>query len=225
MGGDEDQTIPADEFARWPLLSSILGRTQARMGHNSQTEIVSRLSSGLLKAAAEDSFSTINGHKQAMPGYYRVSPNVWSYVANFEYLNLDPLWETNTVVAKVGTVKFEHYGVRVEPAGILKMLPELVPMTPPAPPPEKLPVMAMGPPDAAPLPRGKQLGGAPPKDVWEAVWVDIAARLINGDFDPKQQKDVQVAIEEWGIANNEPISESTAKRHAKLLWQKVKQRS
>lgn len=71
-------------------------------------------------------------------------------------------------------------------------------------------------------PAAKHPGGKPPKQIWEAVWVNIAARLINGDFDPKRQKDVEDAIKDEAQRLGDDVGDATARKHAKYLWDKVK---
>ena len=80
-------------------------------------------------------------------------------------------------------------------------------------------------PQAAQSTPAKHPGGAPAKPIWEAVWIEIAARLYNGDLQPQKQADLEKAIMDIVMILGDECGEATAKRRAKLLWQKIKEGS
>lgn len=186
MSGGDDQGISADEFQRWLLLSTVLEKATPRMSHNAHREIVNRLCNGLLRARAEDSFTTNAGTKRTLPDRSLVSQNVWAAVSQIQYLTLDSLWETNTIIERVGGIKFEHYGARLEPAGVAKMLPEAFPVIPPPAPPspstpwlsDKLPVVNVNQQEDAPSQKGP-----PPSTKALAAWYEAYKLAYTGPAD------------------------------------------
>jgi hypothetical protein len=137
-------SISEKEFSKWPLLSAVLAKVTPRLGHDAHQKVVMRLSKGLLVARAEDSFlAERSGTKIVLPERSMVTKAVWKRVKLTDYQTRDSLWETSTVIETIGRrsngggVRYEHFGVRVDPAGVAKMLPEVLPKVPR--PPARLP--------------------------------------------------------------------------------------
>ena len=85
----------------------------------------------------------------------------------------------------------------------------------------KIPLPPLGVSDAPASPN-KQAGSAPAKLNWELVMAEVAARLYLGDFKPEKQADIEQTMTEIATTFVDEIGEATIRRHAKLLWDKIK---
>jgi hypothetical protein len=195
----------------------------SQVGNSAYGEIVGRLRNSLLFARGQHGFVERGGKKEKFPEYPLIDLAIWEELSTHQYLAYDHLWETGTLQVELRSSysygqpsrKFEFYGVRIAPEGLLDMG-----LQPPSVMALKAAEIAPAPLPAPPPP--KHAGGAPPKEIWEMVWVEIAARLINNDLDPEQQSDIEKAIMEAAERLGDPVGEATARKHAKYLWNKVK---
>jgi hypothetical protein len=194
-------------------------------------ELLRRMGLGIIAVRAKKTLVELNGARSDLGPNRLVHSQVLRIWEAFPRPLTLPIWEKSGMKVPVadgeglpGTARiYDLIGLRLDPKGVNDLLDDLGATDwgrPHVPLPEG--GTAWPSPGNAPLTPPKHAGGAPPKDIWESVWVDIAARLISGDLDPKQQKDIVNAMLDWAVANNETIAEATAKRHAKLLWDKVK---
>jgi hypothetical protein len=133
-------SISEKDFSKWLSLSAVLEKATPRIGHRAHQKIVMHLCKGLLVARAEDSFSAERPDtKTVLPERSMVSTAVWKRVNLTDYQTRDSIWETSTVIETIGRrshgggVKYEHFGVRVDPVGVAKMLAEALPKVPPPP--------------------------------------------------------------------------------------------
>lgn len=138
-------TISEREFSKWLPLSAVLAKAIPKIGQDAQQKVMTRLCKGQLVARAEDSFlAERSDTKIVLPERSIVPTAVWKRVKLTDYQARDSLWETSTVIETIGRrrsngagVRYEHFGVRVDPVGVAKMLPELSRKVPR--PPARLP--------------------------------------------------------------------------------------
>lgn len=60
--------------------------------------------------------------------------------------------------------------------------------------------------------------GRPPAEWWDDMWVAIAKQLYDGSLKPKRQVDIENAVQEWIVANDNSAAMSTVRRRARKLW-------
>jgi hypothetical protein len=65
----------------------------------------------------------------------------------------------------------------------------------------------------------KNPGGKPLAAHWDAMWAAIAAKLWNGDLEPKSQKDIKEAIFDWFNKAGIEIGDTAVTQRARQLWQ------
>jgi hypothetical protein len=73
---------------------------------------------------------------------------------------------------------------------------------------------------ASPAPVPRNQGGRPPKD-WEAVMIELAGQLYDGDLKPDTQANIEDAIKNYFSSNDMTIGDSTARDHARPLYQRL----
>lgn len=73
---------------------------------------------------------------------------------------------------------------------------------------------------AAPAPVAKNLGGRPPYD-WEAAMIELAGQVYEGALMPDKQVNIENAIKDHFSAKGLDIGDSTAKDHARRLYQRL----
>lgn len=64
-------------------------------------------------------------------------------------------------------------------------------------------------------------GGRPPAEFWDDMWAAIASALYVGDLDPKSQADIERAMASWIDANGQSAADSTIRRRARRLWDRI----
>jgi hypothetical protein len=224
----------AKKYKSWLVPAAVLKRAEAAKGGSASVMLMDYLKGGQLSAFSSSwARSEGDGPTHTDRGISVIAPSAWNDLQNWNFWNDG--YAKFEWYSPFGTVVVYHYDIRFDPVEIDKIFPvpdpTIVAMTGTfggTSTKQKVPSRPTGliatvvpdplPPATAP----KHAGGKPPKEIWEAVWVDMAAALINGKFDPRRLTDVQNFILDWCAASNEPMSESTAKRHAKLLWDQVK---
>lgn len=204
------------DFDKWVPARVAIQLAFKAYSNTGYSYLVDRLASNLMLARAENYFLD-SGPKDY--GFSSVIPlSVWKRLATFQYLPQNPLWNTGLLEVEVyeGSYsrKYKFFGVRFDPEGLEKALPS-------APPKPAAPVTPKAPPPTPPPPT-KHAGGAPPKDIWERVWIEIAAKLYSGDLQPKKLADLEDAVVEVVMSLGDSVGEATARRHAKPLWDKIK---
>jgi hypothetical protein len=201
-----DGSIKEDEFKAWVEPDQALDRAIAKYGTKfAAVEVVGlRLRDGLLASAARNSLTKPSGSPERANSYIMLHKEVWERIRG-SWLD-QPLWKSGQLEVWFdhGNTRFSCHGIRFDPAGLDEFLPTSIPaegtVTAPA----------------------KHAGGKPPKDIWERVWVEIAARLYSGALIPSKQADIESAIMEISLALGDGVETAAARRHAKPLWQKIK---
>jgi hypothetical protein len=198
MGGDE----------KWLTPKEALEAIRPTLGNLACHSIIEHLRAGILHATASRvSDVTGLGSPEIKDGPLQVAASYWNRlqeeasfwaggVARFDFNN-----------SRTGTRTIRCFGIKLLASDIEAQFT----VTPPAQP---VPLAA--------APVAKHAGGAPPKDIWERAWVEIAARLYDGRLQPKKQRDIEDALVEVVMSLGDQIGEATARRHAKPLWDKIK---
>jgi hypothetical protein len=89
-------------------------------------------------------------------------------------------------------------------------------------------IVAMAPPKAAAtasqqtaIAKDRSKGGRPVGTDWEAVMIELARQLYEGELKPKVQADIERAIADYLLAGDLTMSESTIREHARPLWKAI----
>ncbi|WP_156472291.1 hypothetical protein [Sphingorhabdus sp. M41] len=67
----------------------------------------------------------------------------------------------------------------------------------------------------------KNKGGRPAAEHWDEMWATIATLLYEGDLNPKRQADIEKAMMDWLESNGHSAADSTVRKRARLLWQRL----
>lgn len=93
---------------------------------------------------------------------------------------------------------------------------------------ERSQIMVMAPPNAGTIASPKQAtnknsskSGRPAGTDWEAVMIELARQLYEGELIPRVQADVEKAIADHLSADGVSMSESTIREHARPLWKAI----
>ncbi len=62
------------------------------------------------------------------------------------------------------------------------------------------------------------VGGRPPADWWDDLWIEICRQLYAGDLKPKKQTDIENAMLQWLSNRGKTPSTSTIRPRARKLW-------
>lgn len=127
-GGD----FTEGDFEAWLPISHAVEMAGGHLGTAIYQEIVSRLRNGLIQARAENAVVEFGARKTDLKPYAPVGTKVWDELAETRHLSALRLWRTNTVSVSLreGTymhspdTHYTYYGVRLDPAGVAKMLPQ-----------------------------------------------------------------------------------------------------
>jgi hypothetical protein len=69
-----------------------------------------------------------------------------------------------------------------------------------------------------PLSPAAAVGGRPPADWWDDLWIEICRQLYTGDLKPTKQSDIENAMLQWLSNRGETPSTSTIRPRARKLW-------
>ena len=239
MGGDgKPKLVTQAEYDAWIPISEALDRVKAAIGGEAQAYILKRLAAGKIRAAAEDC-QVGNG---PLLGLVTIGTPTWRALEAIGGHWSHQFWKTDDAEVNIHDpddrherpTKHKFFAVRIDPADIVNLPAKRTgadkPGTPTitgvrAQPGDITAARMQGALPLTPAPvsiPAKHPGGAPAKEIWERVWVEIAARLYDGRLQPQKQKDIELAIIEITADLRDEASEATARKHAKPLWDKVK---
>jgi hypothetical protein len=85
---------------------------------------------------------------------------------------------------------------------------------------EKLVPAAVAEPRTPPSP-ASAVGGRPPADWWDDLWVEICRQIYTGELVPKRQADIQKAMQQWCSDKGHSDAASTIRPRASKLWNAV----
>ena len=162
--------------------------------YSAQMTICKRAHNGLIRARAE---RFMYGNKSA--DNFDVPPLFW-WAEGHQSLEQD--WATGDFSTWIehGSVHLRAFGVIFARADIEKLLPaaDATPVAEVAAPPAK--------------------GGRPPIGFWDDLWIDIFGRIYLGDFKPQTQAEIEKAMSQWAIDQNQSAGETTIRDRARKLW-------
>ena len=78
--------------------------------------------------------------------------------------------------------------------------------------------LASGPSDESSVQVTPNKGGRPRKEWWDDLWCAIWGDVYRGDLKPKSQAEIERAMMDWAIAQDESVSESTLKPSARKMF-------
>lgn len=65
-------------------------------------------------------------------------------------------------------------------------------------------------------------GGRPKAEHWDKMWAHIAVRLLNVEFEPKNQAAIKDEMFDWLTAKGIEASDTAVTQRARALWQEVR---
>ncbi len=65
------------------------------------------------------------------------------------------------------------------------------------------------------------VGGRPPADFWDDLWVEMCRQIFAGELIPKRQADIQKAMQQWCSDHGHSDASSTIRSRASKLWNAV----
>jgi hypothetical protein len=78
--------------------------------------------------------------------------------------------------------------------------------------------LASGPSDDPHVQVTQNKGGRPRKEWWDDLWCAVWGDVYRGDLKPKSQAEIERAMMDWAIAQDESVSESTLKPLARKMF-------
>jgi hypothetical protein len=199
----EEEWISAAEAAK--LLKPVFNSQ-----YLAQMTICKRAHGGLIRARAERFM--IDGVEQIMRDENRTVINFdirkefWWAEGNAALTQNWPVGDFDTWVER-GEVHLQAFGVSFLRADIEKIIPadKRAPAEPvPAPSIPNVPV-----------------GGRPPAEFWDDLWVEICGQIYTGRLVPKRQGDIQKAMQQWCSDHGHSDAASTLRPRASKLWNAV----
>jgi hypothetical protein len=159
-----------------------------------QLEICKRAHVGLIRARAEWFM-----HDNKAANNVEV-PSLFWWAAGHSVLKQDWTAGDFSTWSDRGTVHLQAFGVTFVRADIEKLLPQA----------DATPVAEVVAPPAK--------GGQPPIGFWDDLWIEIFGRIYLGDFKPQTQADIEKAMSQWAIDQNQSAGETTIRDCARKLW-------
>jgi len=98
-------------------------------------------------------------------------------------------------------------GVRFDPVGIGRLLPQAVPLI------------------GASSNENRRSRGRPRKDYWEDLWAEIAAQIATGELSTAKPAIVERAMLRWAAENGKSLSESTARVRVSMLVTRIQEKA
>jgi hypothetical protein len=68
------------------------------------------------------------------------------------------------------------------------------------------------------VPLAAKGGGRPSAAFWDDLWCGVWGRIFRGELIPTCQADIERAMLDWAVANDQPLSESAARQRARKLF-------
>lgn len=177
-----------------------------------RSAILQRLMNGLIEGYAEDTAKWLGGKKVEEGTFVGLPSSLWQHLA---VESETALWITNDAAFHIEARKYGHpnttiyaFSVRFKAADIEKMTP-----------PTREPLAALSVP---PTPPAVPRGGAPGKDFWEDMIIEIFRRSYLDNYQPQSQADVVRAMLDWASEQGHEASDSAVKTRARKVWPVIK---
>lgn len=205
-------TITEEEYETWLTPSQALDLIGPTVSVPiKQADIARRLSDGLIRSAANTlAIGGTQHHFVALSGGVWES---WACLVDHAFWGLGT--RSGSTTGRSATT-FNAYGVRFEPRGIERMVPD--PLRAHKEPPQQARPVA---PLAASL-MGSAPRGRPQKSFWDDAILAVAQTIHIGDFKPERQADVQRALADWLSANGHEAGDTAIKERARKLFNSFK---
>jgi hypothetical protein len=212
-------TEPPSEDAfnnQWFKPNDILDVSDERLADDADKwSIVQELQAGTIRAVARK--AQIDPILLATEHLAAIFPDAWRRMdQNAESL----FWKTGNLVVHAGRLngmghptadKERYFDIRFDPASFGPK-----PMLPPPQPAPPNPVLLV----RADTPQGNRRGRRP-YEYWEPLLIEMARRLYCGELAPKEQADIEHAMQDWLTANNHPWGETQVRQRAHNLWKSI----
>lgn len=213
---DDSPEIAAEDFdQKWVppvLLIERLGPL-VRSGQTAVSEILERLTSGALQAAA-GSAKFVSDGSPVNPTLTRIPASFWDTAEGISPAHAD-FWRTGTLVINrvrtpsgLAPTTISFFDVRFDPVGIEQIAAIRAASL-------RAAVSAQPGPVVAPPVRA---GGRPRKDYWEDLIIEMARQIYEAEISPKLQADLERAMLDWIVMNGHKGDESSVRPRAKKLF-------
>jgi hypothetical protein len=214
-----EREIPAEEIAAWytPIQAYAYAAACVSL-KGADNALWQLLKGGMIKAVATSSSTTPKNRSPRVDSKPSFIPNsLWRHAADHG----TDLWKgayARFWVAKDSfhgvPTAYQYFGIKFNPDDIRANLP--------APNPIYEAEIAAG---AAPTkaaepakPTEPHKGGRPRKDFWDDFWIDICGQIYEGNLKPQRQADLEKAMLDWATNHGHELSEATARKAAKKLF-------
>jgi hypothetical protein len=208
-----ERVITVEELASWWTPTEALAYAATCVGSTKAAgnAIWQRLVGGLIETVASTSSVTPKDRTPQPKWTHELVPR--SYWKQYSEHGSD-FWGAGDVrffLRLSGTsAVYQAFGVKLNPADVRSTLP------PPRPPPKQT-WIKKEPEQVAPLAKINK-GGRPAKDWWDDFWIDICGQIYEGNLKPRRQADLEKAMLDWATNHRHELSEATARKAAKKLF-------
>ena len=213
MRGSAEDDIVCD-FETW--LSPVEANLRARpvFGIDAPYLILVHLSAGRLKARARLLVAE-SGKKMTRCEYAPIPPIVWKAFARSPASTRARFWKSSDAVVEThsdatGIVKYGLVDIRVDPADFQALLGWE--------PPQSQSVGAEGESRESQIDKMSRAIGRPSKAFWDDLWLEMFRQLWQGEFNPKNQADIEQAMLDWAVMNGYRLGRTSVKAPAKKLF-------
>jgi hypothetical protein len=174
--------------------------------------LLNRIRAGLVQTAAMSArWENIDHPVGDVP--VLIPADYWRHFPKIQTVEELAFWQTGDIRFEIGmnnnfeTVAVHYFGVRFEPLGIEDIIASAA--------------AASSPPGVAPqfaLPESTARGGRPRKEFWDDFWIEICGQIYEGNLKPQRQAELEKAMLDWATNHGHELSEATARKAAKRLF-------
>lgn len=192
--------LTSEEFESWWHPSDALDQFIALGDKEAREAVLAMLRDGLIAAVAEH--LVVSGLDK---GLTLIPRETWSLVTRHGF------WSTSRFripVLQGGEDRsISAYGIRLDPAAIIRL-------APPRPPR----AMLINTPEPLTMPAPRVSGGRPPAKWWDDLWIEICRQIYVGDLKPDDQAVIERAMHDWIARQGFDAGETTVRARATRLF-------
>lgn len=199
-----------EEFKGWLLPNHLLLAFPDKLeAHEARHIVMEHLKAGMLLAVARSAQTGTSGKLEA---FVRVERAAWESVGDY---SIDMFWKSQMLVVERATPSgYAHYTERYFD---IKFQPDSFSGSAPGFDPEerRMPI------EEEPETSQRTRVGRRPYEYWEPLLIEMARQLYCGELQPKEQADIEHAMQDWLTANNHNWGETQVRVRAHNLWKTI----
>jgi hypothetical protein len=201
--------ISAAELASWwtPKEAALYAATCLDPASSANNAVWQRLVGGMIEAAATMSSASLAGGQ--LPNVDESPALIPRHFWGKFLERGSDIWGAGDALFRIEGVKFQCFGVKLNPADVRGSLPSPRPSQkqwtdkPENTESERLPI---------------NHGGRPRKEWWDDFWIAICGEIYEGNLKPKRQADLEKAMLDWAAKHGHEMSEAAARVAARKLF-------